>query len=334
MAEQQEYPLVTFALFTYNQGKYVREAVEGALAQNYPNLEIIISDDASTDGTWDVIRDAVSHYSGRHTVRTFRNQTNLGVVQHTLVRGREAHGDLVIMAAGDDISEPYRTTCLAAAFEADPLALAGDSLVNIVDESGVVIKRNAERPRDLAPAPLYLKNGFGAAVQGSSSAYRKCIFDVPIELTRYEFPEDILFAFYNAVLRGRKISVNRPLVRYRMHPGALVNHPKFSASVSASDAAEVKSVAAARAWLQLIEVLVEVAKANHAESQIDMRAMCAARAHAEMVCAWRHLSVRQRCTRIVKRLGEASASDLRWMVLRALGTFPAYQPRKWMRRWA
>lgn len=39
-----EKPLVTFALFAYNQESCIREAVEGALAQDYENLEIILSD--------------------------------------------------------------------------------------------------------------------------------------------------------------------------------------------------------------------------------------------------------------------------------------------------
>ena len=43
MSDLPEYPLVTFALFAYNHEQYIREAVEGALAQDYPNLEIIIS---------------------------------------------------------------------------------------------------------------------------------------------------------------------------------------------------------------------------------------------------------------------------------------------------
>ena len=46
-----ELPLLTFALFSYNQENYIRQAVEGALAQDYPRLEIIISDDCSQDET-------------------------------------------------------------------------------------------------------------------------------------------------------------------------------------------------------------------------------------------------------------------------------------------
>ena len=42
-------PLVTFALFAYNQEQYIREAVEGAFSQTYEPLEIILSDDCSSD---------------------------------------------------------------------------------------------------------------------------------------------------------------------------------------------------------------------------------------------------------------------------------------------
>ena len=48
-----EKPLVTFALFAYNQERFITEAVEAAFAQTYQPLEIIISDDGSSDKTYD-----------------------------------------------------------------------------------------------------------------------------------------------------------------------------------------------------------------------------------------------------------------------------------------
>ena len=44
--------LVSFLVIAYNQERFVREACEAALNQDYPNLEIIFSDDASTDATY------------------------------------------------------------------------------------------------------------------------------------------------------------------------------------------------------------------------------------------------------------------------------------------
>ena len=59
-----ERPLVTFALFAYNQEQFIREAVEGAFAQTYEPLEIILSDDCSTDRTFEIMQEMASACEG------------------------------------------------------------------------------------------------------------------------------------------------------------------------------------------------------------------------------------------------------------------------------
>lgn len=104
------YPPVSFILLTYNQELYVKYAVEGALAQVYPNLEIIISDDCSTDSTFEIIQSLVNAYSGKHQVTILRNASNMGLVPHiNNLFANYVHGDYIILAAGDDISLPSRT---------------------------------------------------------------------------------------------------------------------------------------------------------------------------------------------------------------------------------
>ena len=109
-------PLVTFVLFAYNQERYVREAVKAALAQTYEPLEIVLSDDGSSDRTFEIMQEMAAAYDGPHEVRVVRNPHNLGLIPHVLARGREAKGELVIVAAGDDISKPERTACLVPPF--------------------------------------------------------------------------------------------------------------------------------------------------------------------------------------------------------------------------
>lgn len=60
MMEQR--PLVTFALFAYNQEKYIREAVDGAFSQTYEPLEIILSDDCSSDRTFEIMQEMAAAY--------------------------------------------------------------------------------------------------------------------------------------------------------------------------------------------------------------------------------------------------------------------------------
>ena len=61
-------PLISYCLITYNQEKYIKEAVLSALSQTYHPLEIIISDDCSTDNTFDIVRETINNYLGGHNI--------------------------------------------------------------------------------------------------------------------------------------------------------------------------------------------------------------------------------------------------------------------------
>lgn len=105
LAEKQ---LVTFALFSYNQEEYIREAIEGAFSQTYEPLQIIISDDCSTDKTFEKITQLTQQYVGSHKIILNRNVENMGISRHVDLVDRMASGVLVVHAAGDDISLPDR----------------------------------------------------------------------------------------------------------------------------------------------------------------------------------------------------------------------------------
>jgi len=78
----QSLPRVTFFLFAYNQADFIRDACEAALAQTYTPLEVILSDDCSSDETFQIMQDVVASYSGPHQVRLNRNDQNLGLIGH------------------------------------------------------------------------------------------------------------------------------------------------------------------------------------------------------------------------------------------------------------
>ncbi|MBR1871017.1 MAG: glycosyltransferase [Kiritimatiellae bacterium] len=61
-ARDLEKPLVSFCISCYNQERYIAQALESAFAQTYGNMEIVISDDCSTDGTVGAIKDAIAKY--------------------------------------------------------------------------------------------------------------------------------------------------------------------------------------------------------------------------------------------------------------------------------
>ena len=61
-AMEQDLPQVSVIMGTYNCSSYVHEAVMPIVNQTYPNWELIICDDASTDGTYEILRRLAAGY--------------------------------------------------------------------------------------------------------------------------------------------------------------------------------------------------------------------------------------------------------------------------------
>lgn len=102
-------PLVSLTVFCYQAEKFIQQAIDGALAQTYSPLEIIFTDDASTDRTFSIIEAAVRDYTGPHTIVLNRNDKNMGIGAHvSKIWFNVAKGDWIIVSAGDDVSLPHR----------------------------------------------------------------------------------------------------------------------------------------------------------------------------------------------------------------------------------
>lgn len=98
-------------LLTFNQQDFVQEALRSLLDQDYDPLEIIVSDDCSSDLTWDIIQQTVSRYSGPKKVILNQNEKNLGLVDNYFTAFSLSTGRLIFTAAGDDVS--LSTRCSA-----------------------------------------------------------------------------------------------------------------------------------------------------------------------------------------------------------------------------
>jgi glycosyltransferase involved in cell wall biosynthesis len=110
-------PLVTISIPTYNQERYIARAIESALAQNYPNLEIIISDDASTDGTLA----AAQRYEGGR-VRVHTTGVNIGrVANYRRCLIDLSRGEWFVNLDGDDFyDDPQFISHAVAKVQAHP----------------------------------------------------------------------------------------------------------------------------------------------------------------------------------------------------------------------
>ena len=206
-------PLVTFALFAFNQEAYIREAVRSALAQSYDPLQIIISDDASTDATFSIIEEEVAGYNGPHRILLNCNTKNLGIGGHINRMMELAEGELIVAAAGDDISLPERVSRLvetwkASGFQADSLHSA---VIRITPKGERLDLFSPKHCRLTSPHDL-IKRG---VIIGASHAWTKRVFDKFGKLNPNIVSEDRVIGFRSS-LCGGILYIDVPLVIYRL----------------------------------------------------------------------------------------------------------------------
>lgn len=209
-------PLITFAVVAYNQERYIREAVEAAFAQTYSPLEIILSDDCSPDGTFEIMKTMAGSYRGPHRVVLNRNPVNLGICPHINAVMKLAQGELIVPAAGDDISLPQRSETTHAVW----LGCGGPDFlffgIRDFSDDGAATKRFVFNPATTTPEGMIA--GAGMTLLAPGEAWHRRVFDVFGPLPPGVMTEDKSIAFRAALLRG-VVYVSHPLVRYRIHGG-------------------------------------------------------------------------------------------------------------------
>lgn len=214
----EEKPLITFALFAYNQEKYIRDAVEGALSQTYSPLQIILSDDCSPDSTFAIMKQMAAAYIGPHEILLNRNDPNLGLAEHINHVMTLAKGELIVVAAGDDISLPERTELITYEW-----LITGKSSKSIhsayieMDGDGNPLQikqsRNFENFDDVRRCIVDSTN-----VLGATQAWACELFTVFGPLRSDVIHEDCAIPL-RAMLIGKVSYIEKPLVNYRISVG-------------------------------------------------------------------------------------------------------------------
>lgn len=215
-------PAVTLGLVAYNQENYIRAAIEGAFSQRFSPLEIILSDDCSTDRTFAIMEEMAASYSGPHKVRLRREPANVGTVQHVINVARAAQGDLMVLAAGDDISYPDRAGALYEAWKVTGAA-ALSSWHDEIDEAGGMLRRDVSFPPSKVTQEVfggeqqaYRVDGFIQTVPGFCAAYPRSFWaDLPDPPCPLLVEDSIAGALI--IFRGEPIHrVPQSLIAYRI----------------------------------------------------------------------------------------------------------------------
>ena len=242
----EEGPTVSVLFLAFNQASFVEQAARSVLEQRgVAPLEIFLSDDASTDATFEILQTLAKQYRGPHQVHVRRNARNLGIGAHYNALIAESTGQLLITAAGDDLSAPNRALQTLQAWDASGrrVDLIASDLqdLNTQGQGGETI-----RVDDLAQ---WCSASDWAArrpyVVGAAQAFtrRLCTqFGPYLPNIVYEDQINTL----RAILMGGALTIAEPLVQYR-RGGA-------SAGLAASDATSFLSKTRARHQREVTEI--------------------------------------------------------------------------------
>src|SRR5258708_14434685 len=139
-------PLVSIVIPCYNEGNYLRQAIESVLSQDYPRIELIVLDEGSTDDTQAVL----TTYAGRFHCESHANKGQAG----TLNKGwRMSKGEILSYLAADDFLLPGAVTKSVGKLIATPEIVSTYCDFDRVDPESRVLWRRRTPPfryRDLA----------------------------------------------------------------------------------------------------------------------------------------------------------------------------------------
>jgi glycosyltransferase involved in cell wall biosynthesis len=227
-------PLVSFLLVTYNHEKYIEEAIIGALSQKYSPLEIIISDDASSDKTFEIAKDLVSQYKGPHKIILNQNQTNLyqvGLGAHINKIISMCSGELLVMASGDDISLKDRVSSLVNYWSLD-----GRPSGMLISKSEVIDSNSISKGQILESKINFNKMSLKDAIKsgmtgtvGGTPAVTTDIFNYFGPIPNETLFEDRVLAF-RSYIYGKILYCPIVLVKYRIHNNNLSGFELFKDS--------------------------------------------------------------------------------------------------------
>ena len=216
-------PLLSYLVISYNHERFIEAALHSALCQSYSPLQIVLADDHSDDDTLLIATRVLSGYSGPHSLTVLPATTRVGIGRNISRAMSACHGELIVVAAGDDVSLPHRTARIVDAWNASGRqATSIYSSYMIVDESERPVGLGGTRPTAHANALGHEQRGSiesfvvtrRPVVNGCTHAWSPRLFAHFGPLTADL--EDLVLSFRTHAI-GSMVYIDEPLVRYRRH---------------------------------------------------------------------------------------------------------------------
>jgi glycosyltransferase involved in cell wall biosynthesis len=218
-----EAPLVTIGISTYNRARsYLPMALDSALRQTYPNVEVVVSDNCSTDDTPAVIRSRA-----KQGLRYFRHDSNIGANNNFNFCLEQAKGEYFLLLHDDDlIDADFVETCVRAAGSREVGLIRTGT--RIIGANNRVLGQRTNECEGLSPAELFL------AWFGNRTAFYLCSTLYNTGLLREAGGFESPLHLYQDVTALARVSVPHPRVDVRQVKASFRRHAHNNGSSSAA----------------------------------------------------------------------------------------------------
>jgi glycosyltransferase involved in cell wall biosynthesis len=210
---QPNSPLVSVVMGTYNGGKYLREQLESIYGQTYKKIEVIVSDDCSTDNTVEILKE----FSRDHGLKCYINEKNLGLVKNFEKVLSLAKGDYIALADQDDIWYPGKIELLLNNIGPSSLIHSG---VHVIDGLGrphgdaFVVSEYSRDHTEKVNFSDFLETAW---VLGCTSLIERSLLEKCLP-----FPDGVMFHDWWLTMAAIKLGhgikyIHEPTIKYRQY---------------------------------------------------------------------------------------------------------------------
>ena len=202
-------PVISIVMATFNGGLYLTQQMESIVVQSYPNIEIIIVDDCSTDNTIEILESFQHKYSN---ITIFKNAANLGYVKNFEKGCSLASGEYIALCDQDDYWHPDKLKKMKAAIGDFPLVYC-DSI--LCDEDLQPIGVNISDRVSCRDFDNCLQQAIFCRIYGHATLIKKSLIQHAIPFLD-AIPHDWWLCYIATFYGGMKY-LPEPLASYRQH---------------------------------------------------------------------------------------------------------------------
>ena len=224
-------PLVSVIIPNYNHARYLDQRLQSVLGQTYPNFEVIILDDKSTDNSLEVID---KYAEDPHISMIVENETNSGRAFLQWDKGISlARGEIIWIAESDDYCERNFLEEVVNAYCKHKGSTLAYTSLKVVDDDGNLLEsdktyrshflRGSSFVRRYLTLANFVRNASGAVFS------KEAALNVPKDYQAYKGAGDYLF-WVQIALQGRVAIVNKRLSYFRRHNGTVTSSRDFDGS--------------------------------------------------------------------------------------------------------